>query len=76
VFTEYIAGIEQYGIRSPRIQFPYSEHKYVTHKDLYGSGHPPDSFIAGALAWSIRKKVYKLDVRPGNVIRGESPWKV
>ena len=76
VFTEYIAGIEQYGIRSPRIQFPYSEHKYVTHKDLYGSGHPPDSFIAGALAWSIRKKIYKLDVRPGNVIRGESPWKV
>lgn len=76
VFTEYIAGIEQYGIRCPRIQFPYSEHKYVTNKDLYGSGHPPDTFIAGALAWSIRKKVYKFDVRPGNVVRGESPWKV
>lgn len=77
VFTDYISGIEQYGIRSPRIQFPYSEHKYVTHKDLYGSGHPPDSFIAGALAWSIRKKVYKLDVRPGSITRSaESPWQV
>ena len=76
VFTEYIAGIEQYGLRCPRVQFCYSEHKYVTQKDLYGSGHPPDSFIAGALAWSLRKRTYKLNVRPGSIMRTESPWKM
>jgi len=74
-FTEYIAGIEQYGIKSPRIQFAYSEHKYVTQKDLFGSGHPPDTFIAGALAWSMRKKSATLYVSPANISRPESPWK-
>ncbi len=74
-FTEYIAGIEQYGLVCPRIQFAYSEHKYCTHKDLYGSGHPPDTFIAGALAWSVRKRTYRLNVRPGSLTRKESPWK-
>lgn len=75
VFTEYIAGIEQYALRSPRIQFAYSEHKYVTQKDLFGQGHPPDSFIAGALAWSMRKKAYRQLVRPVNVTK-DSQWKV
>ena len=74
-FTEYIAGIEQFGMKSPRIQFAYSEHKYVTQKDLFGSGHPPDTFIAGALAWSMRKKSATLYVRPANITRTESPWK-
>jgi hypothetical protein len=75
VFTEYIAGIEQFGIHSPRVMFCYNEHKYVTQKDLFGSGHPPDTFIAGALAWSMRKRNYKFNVRPGSIIREESPWK-
>lgn len=74
VFTEYIAGIEQFGLHCPRIQFTYSEHKYVTQKDLFGKGHPPDSFIAGALAWSMRKRTYKLNVRPASMVRGSSPW--
>lgn len=75
VFTEYIAGIEQFGIHSPRVMFCYNEHKYVTQSDLFGKGHPPDSFIAGALAWSLRKRTYKLNVRPGSIMRNESPWK-
>lgn len=75
VFTEYIAGIEQFGIKSPRIQFAYSEHKYATQKDLFGSGHPPDTFIAGALAWSLRRKSYTLHIHPASLTRGESPWK-
>lgn len=76
VFTEYIAGIEQYGMRCPRVQFPYSEHKYVTQKDLFGSGHPPDTFIAGALAWSMRKRIHKINVRPTSFVRTDSPWKM
>ena len=74
-FTEYIAGIEQFGIKSPRIQFAYSEHKYATQKDLFGSGHPPDTFIAGALAWSLRRKSYTLHIHPASLTREESPWK-
>lgn len=75
VFTQYIAGIEQEGMISPRIKYVYDEHKYVTNKDLYGSGHPPDSFIAGALAWSIRRKTHRINVRPGNITRESSPWR-
>jgi hypothetical protein len=75
IFTQYIAGIEQNGMVGPRIQFAYNEHKYCTHKDLYGSGHPPDSFIAGALAWSIRLKRHRIDVRPGLLTRETSPWR-
>jgi hypothetical protein len=74
VFTQYIAGIEQEGLVCPRIKFVYDEHKYCTNKDLFGSGHPPDSFIAGALAWSIRRKRHRIDVRPVSVTRQSSPW--
>ena len=74
-FTEYIAGIEQNAIKSPRIQYAYTEHKYCTHEDLFGGGHPPDTFIAGALAWSLRRKSYTLHVHPASVMREESPWK-
>lgn len=76
VFTEYIAGIEQNGIRSPRVEFCYNEHKFVTQADLYGGGHPPDSFIAGALAWSMRRRVSKINVRPGSITRKNSPWQL
>lgn len=76
-FTEYISGIEQYGIRCPRIQFPYSEHKYVTQKDLFSTGgHPPDTFIAGALAWSLRKRTHRINVRPTSIVRNDSPWRL
>ena len=62
IFTEYIAGIEQAGMVSPRIKFAHNEHKYVTQKDLFGSGHPPDSFIAGAMAWSQRRVGHRYQV--------------
>lgn len=74
VFTEYIAGIEQEAIKCPMTKFVYNEHKYVTQKDLFGTGHPPDSFIAGALAWSLRKRSTRTDVRPASITRN-SPWR-
>jgi hypothetical protein len=55
LFTEYISGIESEEIRYPRIDYPYSEHKYAIVDDLYGRGHPPDSVVAGAMAWHARK---------------------
>lgn len=55
LFSEYITAIENNDIRFPRIEYPYNEHKYVIVKDLYGSGHPPDSVVSGALPWMLRK---------------------
>lgn len=73
-FVEYIAAIEQKELLSPRIDFAYQEHKYVIAADLFGSGHPPDSFVAGALAWSVRKKLMKGQlVKPASFTK-ESQW--
>lgn len=51
VFTKYIAAIENQTILSPAIRYCESEHRYCTNDDLSGSGHPPDSFVAGAMAF-------------------------
>lgn len=51
VFTSYIAAIEDGAIVSPKINYCESEHRYCTNNDLSGSGHPPDSFVAGAMAY-------------------------
>jgi hypothetical protein len=50
LFSNYINLIEKGSLVSPRIKFMHGEHLYVTYGALYGSGHPPDSFVAGALA--------------------------
>ena len=74
-FTEYIAGIEQDAMRCPRIDYAHNEHKYVTQKDLFGAGHPPDTFIAGALAWSERRCMFMPTLSPANIGLRESPWR-
>lgn len=50
LFAGHIHSIEHHEVTSPRLDFMYAEHKYVTTDDLYGDGHPPDSFVAAALA--------------------------
>lgn len=51
VFTKYIAAIENGTIASPAIRYCDGEHRYCTNDDLRGAGHPPDSFVAGAMAF-------------------------
>lgn len=52
IFSDYVVAIEGREIKEPRIGYAYNEHKFVTAQDLYGTGgHPPDTFVAGALAW-------------------------
>ena len=51
VFTKYIAAIEDHAIESAAIKFCEGEHRYCTNNDISGSGHPPDSFVAGAMAY-------------------------
>jgi hypothetical protein len=51
IFSSYITAIEGNSIVSPKIKYCEGEHRYVTNDDLYGGGHPPDSFVAGAMAY-------------------------
>jgi phage FluMu gp28-like protein len=51
VFTKYIAALEDGAIESAAIKYCEGEHRYCTNEDLSGSGHPPDSFVAGAMAY-------------------------
>jgi hypothetical protein len=51
IFTQYIAAIENGTIESPQIKYCEGEHRYCTNDDLRGAGHPPDSVVAGALAY-------------------------
>lgn len=55
VFTDYIAAIENGSLVSPAIKYCEGEHRYCTNDDLSGSGHPPDSFVAGAMAYQATK---------------------
>jgi hypothetical protein len=55
LFTDYILAIEKGEIECRFITFMESEHKYATVNDLYGSGHLPDSIVAGAMAYRASK---------------------
>lgn len=60
MFTDYITAIERVGIVHPMIKTAYTDHKYLVNDDIFSSGgHPPDSFIAGALAWFTHPKAKK-----------------
>ena len=49
------AAIERDEIVCPRIDAFYTEHLYCGEDDLFGSGHPPDTVVAMALAYHAFK---------------------
>lgn len=51
LFSNYIAAIENDELEGPFIRTTEAEHRYLTKDEVYGSGHPPDSFVAMALAY-------------------------
>lgn len=55
LFTDYVLAIEKGEIEAPFITFMEGEHKYVTVDDVYGNGHPPDTIVAGAMAYRASK---------------------
>jgi len=77
LFSDYIAAIEHGDIKSPRIEFAYREHKFCLHEDLAarGRGHPPDSVVAGALAWRVVGNAPNLGAVPFGVGGGRSYWR-
>ena len=62
LFRNYIGAIERDEIVCPRIDVFYTEHKYCGEDDLFGSGHPPDTVVAMALAYHA----FKTGRRPGD----------
>lgn len=50
LFTNYIVAMEKGEIVYPFIEWVYNEHKGCSNSALYGSGHPPDSIVSGAMA--------------------------
>ena len=63
LFRNYIAAIERHEIVCPRIDVFYTEHLYCGEDDLFGSGHPPDTVVAMALAYHA----FKTGRQPGDL---------
>jgi len=79
LFSEYISAIEHDDLRTARIEFAYGEHKYASQDDFRPgrTGHPPDSCVAGALAWMARHKADRYttsDILVEDFARDSSPW--
>lgn len=56
--NKYISACESGEMLYPEIEYMRDEHKFLTVEDVYGksgSGHLPDSVVAGALAWRARR---------------------
>jgi hypothetical protein len=54
LFSQVIGAIENNELVSPMIEVLEQQLRFVSINDLYGSGHPPDGFVALALAWHAR----------------------
>lgn len=52
LFSEYVTAIEGTEIEAPYIEWMVKEHERATQECLFGSDHPPDTIVAGALGWS------------------------
>ena len=51
LFRHDSGAIERHEIVCPRIDVFYTEHLYCGEDDLFGSGHPPETVVALALAY-------------------------
>jgi hypothetical protein len=51
LFSRYIKAVESGSVLAPRSRPWVDAHRYLTNADLYGTGHPPDEFVACALAY-------------------------
>jgi hypothetical protein len=51
LLSEYVAAVERGEFIAPHIDAMEASHRLASVDDLYGSGHPPDDIVAGALAY-------------------------
>lgn len=60
IFNDYISAVENGQIVSPYVHVMEREHRLCSVDDLTGGGHPPDTFVAGALAYHAGKRLRPL----------------
>ena len=77
IFNDYIAGIENHNLEYPMIEWMFDEHRYTTNEDLFSTGgHPPDSFVSGAMAWFLRPKQKTSGMQPPQGMTKTPGWKM
>ena len=69
LFRHDIGAIERHEIVGPRIDACYTEHLYCGEDDLFGSGHPPETVVALALAYHA----FKTGRRPSDATPARAP---
>ena len=69
LFRHDIGAIERHEIVGLRIDACYTEHLYCGEDDLFGSGHPPDTVVALALAYHA----FKTGRRPSDATPAGAP---
>lgn len=74
LFSDWVSAIESSKVVHPRVEYMFDEHRYVRLDDIYGKGHPPDSFVMGALAWALRERFEIVIAAPFGFDRETSPW--
>ena len=73
LFRNDIGAIERHEIVGPRIDACYTEHLYCGEDDLFGSGHPPETVVALALAYHAFKRGRRpIDATPARAPAGET----
>ena len=65
LFSDCVSAIERGEIVSPYIEYLEAQIRYCTVDDLYGAGHPPDGFVALALAYKAAKHTPPMHKRSG-----------
>jgi hypothetical protein len=56
IFDDYLLALEAGEVQWPDMPRVKRVHETATRRDLYGSGHPPDEFVAGALSFAASKE--------------------
>ena len=69
LFRHDIGAIERHEIVCPRIDACYTEHLYCGEDDLFGSGHPPETVVALALAYHA----FQTGRRPSDATPARAP---
>lgn len=75
ILSAWVKAIESLEVTFPRIQHMYHEHRNAQWKDLYGSGHPPDSVIMGAMCWrALQRADTGVIAAPDGSLTQSNPW--
>jgi len=74
LFSDYIIGVEAGRIQAPMLKEMHTEHKFARYTDIYGTGHPPDTMVAMALAYLaiVGEPEGKKDKKPGHMGRSRN----